>query len=493
MAKLKLSDIDMGLGTAPATDPAHDAQTLLKQSLGTDSGDYRAIPLAQIAFNPNNDYAGADTEEDIRELANDIERNGLLHNIVVSDRVRENGTYMILSGERRYRAMSLLYREKQENQYGIITAKVLSGLDPLDEMLVLDAANLQTRGGMQDEKRFRKATMRFIENLRRKGGLSARDAVSLATKYTGVTKKLIDRNLSVEQDLHPALLKLLDDDLLPKNQAVQYAELPRETQALLAETLEGALSSGTAALRDANDKLFLATKTIASLHAQLETRESGLREVDEEIAGATLSLTALLSMTENETEDSGALENQIAEVRRTLATLETQRSMYRSTINSARAAIRKSEEKLAAIRDAVRDARDPGDGTVQNDSASLEHAPKRQEPNGNAQHSNALRDDIAAMVNKTVKKAESSMASLSSKTSISRLQRLDTRTKAEMRARLYDLRDALAETIAALEADGSAQQAEIAQPQPTAVPSDMEEADEPYIEEYLPEDGGIMQ
>ena len=127
----------------------------------------QGIKVKEFAPNALISHLAVATDEDIEELARDIERNGLLHNIVVSDQVRNTGKYMILSGERRYRAVKWLYEQRKENKYAVILCKVLSGLDPLDEMLVLDAANLQTRGGMQDERRFRKATMRFIENLQK--------------------------------------------------------------------------------------------------------------------------------------------------------------------------------------------------------------------------------------------------------------------------------------------------------------------------------------
>lgn len=473
----------MGLGSVPKSDPMHDAQTLLHRSLGVDSDDYRAIPLSQIVLNPQNDYAGNDTEEEIRELASDIERNGLLHNIVVSDRTRDGGGYMILSGERRYKAVRLLFEEKKENKYAVITSKVLSGLDPLDEMLVLDAANLQTRGGMQDEKRFRKATLRFIDNLRAKGGVSERDAVSLATKYTGVSKKLIDKNLSVEQNLHPAILDLLDRDLIPKNQAVQYAELPEATQEMLANTLLAAYEGGNAALRDANDRLAVATKKIAALSAQAESGERGMREVDEEISNAQLSLAALHSMAENAASDgeSGdALAGQIDAVKKTLSALETQKKLYVNTIAGARAAIKKSEETLLRIGGEVRGvgyAAQTETKASETDTAPVE----KGAPNGNA-----LRDDIAAMVNKTVKKAESSIASLSSRTSVNRMRKLDAEGKRVMLERLYDMQNAIADAVRALEdalSDGGMNG--IATDGMTA-----SDADAPYIDEPMPEDAG---
>ncbi len=418
MAKIKLSEIDMGLGVKPQVDPAHDAQTLLNRSLGTDSDDYRAIPLSQIRLNPQNDYSEADTDEEIEELALDIERNGLLHNIVVSDRTADLGAYLILSGERRYRAYQWLYQKRQENKYAVIHCKVLSGLDPLDEMLVLDAANLQTRGGMGEEKRFRKATIRFIENLRRRGGLSESAAKTLAVRYTGVNEKLLEKNIVVEKNLHPSILSLLDRDLIPKNQAVSYARLPEEIQELLAENLNAAYESGSAALRDANEKLALATKTIAELNAKVSAQEKGMREIDDEITEAQLSLSALNAMVEAG-ESTEELEEQIDLVRKTLAELEGQKQMYASTINSAKAALKKSEDKLSSIG--------------------------RERKTGDA-----LTDDVASMVNRAVKKAESAVSGVTSRTGVNRMLKLDDAGKRVMLDRLLSLRRSLDAVIAVL-------------------------------------------
>lgn len=422
MAKINLKNMDMGLGSSPKIDPLHDAQTLLNRSLGTDSDDYRALPLGMISVNPENDYAKEDTEEDIRELALDIERNGLLHNIVVSDKTKDGDGYLILSGERRYRAYRWLYENRRDNRYAMIHCKVLGGLDPLDEMLVLDAANLQTRGGMSDEVRFRKATVRFIENLRKKGGVSEEDAKSLAARYTGVSEKLFDKNLLVEEQLHPDILALLDRDLIPKNQAVQYARLSQEVQEILAANLNAAYESGSAALRDANERLATATRTVAELTAKLESQEKSMREIDDEITEAQLSLNALNAMAEAG-EDSEELLSQIELVKKSLGELEVQKRMYTSTIMSARAALKKSEERLSAIA-----------------------------PQGKT--GSDVQDNVAHLVNKTMKKAESGIAAITSRTALGRMRKLDPSGRAVMLERLVTMQKALDEAIAVVKKQG---------------------------------------
>ena len=70
----------------------------------------RDIALYDIRVNADNEiFRQADTQEDIVQLAEDIQRNGLMHNLVVFPQ-EENGktVYVLLSGERRYRAMVFL-------------------------------------------------------------------------------------------------------------------------------------------------------------------------------------------------------------------------------------------------------------------------------------------------------------------------------------------------------------------------------------------------
>ena len=65
-----------------------------------------SVPLSKIDLNPNNQAAENDSEEGIRQLADDISTVGLLHNLVVND--TGDGRYLLISGERRFKALRLL-------------------------------------------------------------------------------------------------------------------------------------------------------------------------------------------------------------------------------------------------------------------------------------------------------------------------------------------------------------------------------------------------
>lgn len=82
--------------------------------------DNKYIALVNIRTNPDNQiFRVMDDDEDIRILAEDIKRNGLMHNLVVFPEQSEEGmVYVLLSGERRFRALN--YLQEKAMQHGIL-------------------------------------------------------------------------------------------------------------------------------------------------------------------------------------------------------------------------------------------------------------------------------------------------------------------------------------------------------------------------------------
>ena len=246
--------------------------------------DYEYLPLEEISFNPENDYAESDDEQSIRKLADDIARNGLLHNIVVS--LVAPHQYKLLSGERRLRAYRMLYEETGDDKYRTIYALVKRNLTPTQELIILDAANLQTRGTPAEEKKLRKAALRFIENLKVEFSISDEEAVRLTKDYTDVTGKTIDRNVTLERDLDKSLLALLDSGEISKNDALAFAALEAETQAQIASALSLARSQGEAALQEKAGELAEMTKENRTLKEDLARRAGELERIKAELETA---------------------------------------------------------------------------------------------------------------------------------------------------------------------------------------------------------------
>jgi ribosomal protein L29 len=144
-----------------------------------------------------------------------------------------------------------------------------------------------------------------------------------------------------------------------------------------------------------------------------------MREVDQDIAEAQLSLTALRAMAE-EGESTEELEQQIDVVRKTLFDLEQQKRMYTNTISNAKAALKKSEDKLSEIAAVTKTG-------------------------------SAKADDIAAMINKAMKKAETGVVGVTSKTTVNRMLKMDDAGRKVMLERLRILRQSIDSVIGLLE------------------------------------------
>lgn len=254
--------------------------------------DYEFLPLEEIAFNPENDYAESDNEQSIRKLADDIQRNGLLHNIVVSETGRRE--YKLLSGERRLRAYLLLREQTGDEKYRTIYALVKRNLTPTQELIVLDAANLQTRGAPAEEKKLRKAGLRFIENLKAEFGISDEEAIRLTKEYTDVAAKTIDRNLLLERELDKSLLSLLDSGEISKNDSIIFAQLDAETQQQIATALIAARQAGQGELQQKTGELAEMTKENKTLREDLTRRESELNRIKVELETAQGAAQQLL-------------------------------------------------------------------------------------------------------------------------------------------------------------------------------------------------------
>lgn len=237
------------VGNAALSTKQEIENTKIAMTQKVSGSEYKNLRLEAIELNPDNDYGKNDSDEDIAVLADDIERNGLLHNIVVSN--RDGGEFVLLSGERRLKALKLLAADPQRNKNGKwneAMVKVIYGLDRLDEMIYLDSANLQIRGGAGgEEDTIRRATKRYSDNLIEKYGISQAAADELTKQISGQNERSVERNLKLERDLLQGLKKLLDDGELPKREALILMEMTPDEQEEASKYLTQLVEEGTKA------------------------------------------------------------------------------------------------------------------------------------------------------------------------------------------------------------------------------------------------------
>lgn len=199
----------------------------------------RDISLFNIRTNPDNEiFREIDDDEDIRILADDIKRNGLLHNLVMFPSTEEGReVYVLLSGERRYRALKLLVEEGDTSWQIVRNCNVITTeLSDNEKKVLLYSANLQVRGGLNDEAVRRKAVSDFIECLQKEPyNMNRVDALKAIKSVSSVNPKTIDRDARLEDKLKGSLKELLDAKFLSRSECESYLRFDDEKQEEIGE------------------------------------------------------------------------------------------------------------------------------------------------------------------------------------------------------------------------------------------------------------------
>ena len=194
----------------------------------------RDISLFNIRTNPDNEiFREIDDDEDIRILADDIKRNGLLHNLVMFPSTEEGReVYVLLSGERRYRALKLLVEEGDTSWQIVRNCNIITTeLSDNEKKVLLYSANLQVRGGLNDEAVRRKAVSEFIECLQKEPyNMNRVDALKAIKSVSSVNPKTIDRDTRLEDKLRGTLKELLDAKFLSRSECESYLRFDDEKQ-----------------------------------------------------------------------------------------------------------------------------------------------------------------------------------------------------------------------------------------------------------------------
>lgn len=201
------------------------------------------ISLQDIRVNPDNKiFTEDDTEEEIEKLAQDIKRNGLLHNLVVFPQVEDKKTvYMLLSGERRYKALNYLQKKGDAVWNTAKSCRVITTpLSENEKKVLLYSANLQVRGGFANEKIRRKAISEYIACLQKEPfnltEAQAKKALKEVANKATSTKQL-ERDYRIEKNLNPVLKNLLNEGFLMRVECECYIKLDDDKQQVVAENM----------------------------------------------------------------------------------------------------------------------------------------------------------------------------------------------------------------------------------------------------------------
>ncbi len=194
-----------------------------------------SLHRSELILNPNNTAATNDTKESIEQLADSISASGLIHPITVN-KLGEH-KYMILSGERRYKAITTFL------EWEYIPCTVYENLDNDMVSVVTVQANLQAREySAADKLRLYGELETALKNLKAagkfKGGISRSIAQLLGVseqqvwKYKKITSELPSNEVNKIKNINDAVKKIADSAAAESPPKVQLS--PEDTHHLKA-------------------------------------------------------------------------------------------------------------------------------------------------------------------------------------------------------------------------------------------------------------------
>ena len=157
-----------------------------EQRINWSEAEVRELPLSVIGVDPNQPRRSFSSQS-LRELAASIKQNGLLQPITVRHGVNDEPEYVIISGERRYRAHEFLGKET-------IRAQIVR----LDDMAALSVFSLQVLENVAREDLNPIEKAKAFQTL-----VSAGDSAAEVARKVGTTAHMVT--------LHIALLNLGGD------------------------------------------------------------------------------------------------------------------------------------------------------------------------------------------------------------------------------------------------------------------------------------------
>lgn len=215
--------------SAGATKPGilnSDGGEKLREIQAKTQYNFQYIPKEKIVSNPKNEMY---TQDGIEALKESIIINGLRHNLSVLYN-SDNDTYRLVSGERRYRAISSM-TDKEYNQLfpaGIPCKIEKSEITEIDEEIMLISANHDVRESSMEVKRWEVSRLKELYEAKKVKGEIKNINAEIA-KQLNISERQA-RKYTTAEKLIPELSELLNNNGIDLNQADKFGKLDEDAQ-----------------------------------------------------------------------------------------------------------------------------------------------------------------------------------------------------------------------------------------------------------------------
>lgn len=232
----------------------------------------------------------------IATLSESIKKHGLFHNLTAV--AQDDGTFRIISGERRYRAIMMLSDEDYKKVFpsGIPVKKEDRSIDAIDEEIRLIEANAMERGlGFDESDDENTAENKFAEYINRKRWEISRLKELYARKYTDLSSsKITDKianqfNMSTRQvykylsadKLIPELDKMLTTKKISLTQGSKIGQLPEDAQMEIYNILSQTGEVSDSDIKVIKQRAEEREEAYARLEAELEDTRAKLKRQED--------------------------------------------------------------------------------------------------------------------------------------------------------------------------------------------------------------------
>ena len=188
------------------------------------------IDIKEIERNKKNFYEIVNVDE----LAEDIKMNGLNHNLVV--RKLDNGKYELISGERRYTALTQLVEQGNEI-FALVPCKVIEAND-IDSEIILIQANAQTREFTEIEKLEQVKRLTELYKTKKKNGEKVPGKIrEIIANDLKLSPTQVGRYERINKNLIPELKEILENGNLTIANASEFSSLSEDNQKVILEII----------------------------------------------------------------------------------------------------------------------------------------------------------------------------------------------------------------------------------------------------------------
>lgn len=276
------------------------------------------IDIKDIERNKKNFYEIVNVDE----LAEDIKMNGLNHNLVV--RKLDNGKYELISGERRYTALTQLVEQGNEI-FALVPCKVIEAND-IDSEIILIQANAQTRELTEIEKLEQVKRLTELYKTKKKNGEKVPGKIrEIIANDLKLSPTQVGRYERINKNLIPELKEILENGNLTIANASEFSSLSEDNQKVILEIINNKVEISKEEATELKVKLKKLEQEKADELKRLENEKLvEIKKIENEkdealrskklISDEVLRLKSKLDKSENKSEEEiKELENQLRE------------------------------------------------------------------------------------------------------------------------------------------------------------------------------------